>query len=104
MYKILNVILILAAAVLSKDIVFENKEVIISKSQNLLAFLDTDECISPLYFDWDGDGVRDLLTGYWDGLNGYLRFYKNTGGDDFPQFTSWEHIQAAGEDIYAKGG
>lgn len=104
MDKIFLFVFITISLISSQDIVFENKEVIISKSDNNLAFIDTDECISPLFFDWDGDGARDLLTGYWDGLVGYLRFYKNAGGDDFPQFNSWEHLTAAGVEISAKGG
>lgn len=106
MYRSVSVVLvgIIINVYSAKDIVFENKEILISKSNSSLAFIDTDECISPLYYDWDSDGDRDLLAGYWDGALGYLRFYENTGGDDFPTFSSWDHLKANGEDIAAKGG
>lgn len=104
MGKIFILFIFVTSLALGYDITFPDKEVIISKGEQSLAFLDTDECVSPLYFDWDSDGVKDLLTGYWDGAEGYLRFYKNYGGDDFPEFRNWEHVQAAGGDISAKGG
>lgn len=104
MYRILPLLLISINVCFAKDIIFENKEVIISKSNSSLSFIDTDECISPFHFDWDSDGDKDLLMGYWDGALGYLRFYENSGGDDFPTFSSWAHLKSNGEDIAAKGG
>jgi len=34
--------------------------------------------------DWDGDGVKDLLTGVYQ--NGAVYFYPNTGTNTNPQF------------------
>lgn len=50
---------------------------------------------SPFYYDWDGDGVKDLVTGQY--TSGYVRFYKNIGTDTNPQFGStFEYLSADG--------
>ena len=41
---------------------------------------------APLYDDFDGDGVKDLLVGQFG--DGILRIYRNTGSDDEPVFAA----------------
>jgi len=53
---------------------------------------------SPFYYDWDGDGVKDLVTGQYS--SGYVRFYKNIGTNTNPQFgTSFSYLYADGSPI-----
>lgn len=50
---------------------------------------------APYLYDWDGDGVRDLLVGQFG--EGKLRIYKNRGTDSAPKFTTFEWFHAGGE-------
>ena len=50
---------------------------------------------SPLYTDWDGDGDRDMLVGYF-GESGRIRLFDNTGSDDSPSFQDKGDMQAGG--------
>jgi hypothetical protein len=50
--------------------------------------------------DWDDDGNKDLLVS--DG-QGRVRWYRNTGPDDTPQFTLAGALRAAGVDIQVTG-
>src|SRR5262245_55829697 len=50
--------------------------------------------IAPLYVDFDGDGVKDLLVGTF--TPGDLRIYKNYGTDTKPAFREFEVLQAGG--------
>jgi hypothetical protein len=52
---------------------------------------------SPFYYDWDGDGTKDLIVGQYS--SGKVRFYKNTGTDTNPVFGSFSYLQADGVDI-----
>jgi len=50
---------------------------------------------SPVYYDWDGDGVKDLVTGQYS--SGNVRFYKNIGTNTNPQFgASFQYLYADG--------
>jgi hypothetical protein len=42
----------------------------------------------PSWFDWDGDGKKDLLVGQF--AKGNIRFFKNEGGDGLPQLKKGE--------------
>lgn len=46
---------------------------------------------APLVTDWDGDGVRDLLVGQFEG--GQLRIYLNRGTDAAPRFEDFAYFQ-----------
>lgn len=50
---------------------------------------------APIFFDWDGDGLRDLLVGQFG--DGKLRIYRNTGKKDAPAFEGFEWFKAGGE-------
>ena len=51
---------------------------------------------TPCLYDWDGDGLRDLLCG--DG-NGYVSFFKNIGTAQAPAYAAGTRIQAGGKDL-----
>lgn len=55
---------------------------------------------SPLFTDWDGDGLKDLLVGqYGKGATeteGAVRIYKNVGSAKLPRFDSFTYVVANG--------
>jgi hypothetical protein len=55
---------------------------------------------SPVIFDLDGDGKKDLLTG---NTEGQLLFYKNIGTDDKPNFSGYSLIKSDGVAIDLPG-
>ncbi|KAF0243587.1 MAG: hypothetical protein FD180_3235 [Planctomycetota bacterium] len=57
---------------------------------------------APLFVDWDGDGLKDLLVGQFGA--GKLRIYRNTGKKDAPAFEKFEWFQAAGKDGVVETG
>lgn len=74
------------APVLSKPVLITGTErPVISQGMGLAA---------PAYYDWDGDGLKDLLIGeFWSGVeNGmnagsFVRVFKNVGTEERPEFT-----------------
>jgi hypothetical protein len=52
---------------------------------------------SPVVYDWDGDGRKDIVTGQYSG--GYVRFYRNTGTNNNPSFSGFSYLQADGRNI-----
>jgi hypothetical protein len=52
---------------------------------------------SPFVFDWNGDGKKDLLIGQF--TEGRVRFYANTGTNNYPAFSGFTYLQADGSDI-----
>ena len=54
---------------------------------------------APLFTDWDGDGLKDLLVGEFgiDDVMGTLRVYKNTGNARSPKFNDFIHVKAGGD-------
>ena len=55
----------------------------------------------PYAMDWDGDGKKDLLVGHF--IPSKIRFYKNIGTDDNPEFDGYTFLQADGKDIEVGG-
>lgn len=51
---------------------------------------------TPYLYDWDGDGLNDLLSGNGDG---WVFFFKNTGTAQVPSYAAGTHIQAGGADL-----
>lgn len=49
----------------------------------------------PVFEDWDGDGIRDLLTGAGDGS---VSFFKNIGTAAAPKFAAGIHLIKPGPD------
>ena len=52
---------------------------------------------APCVADWDGDGLKDLITGQF--YYGNIRFYKNEGTNESPVFNSFAYLQANGVNI-----
>jgi hypothetical protein len=69
----------------------------------LVAFYNS----SPTVFDWDGDGLKDLLIACCEESGadkiGTLRFYANVGTNEAPVFDGFIHVQADGENIETLG-
>jgi len=57
---------------------------------------------NPCMVDWDGDMVKDLLVGQYSG--GKIRFYKNSGTNIAPLFTTFSYMQADGVDLAVSYG
>lgn len=59
---------------------------------------------SPEFADWDGDGLDDMIVGYWLMSptvfgDGQVRLFKNVGTKGSPQFESQGDLQAGGSTI-----
>ncbi len=70
--------------------------------------LDVTYFSTPLSFDWDNDGLKDLLVGQNYQLSdvGYVSFYKNYGTSTAPVFNGSSRIQACNNscDLSVTGG
>ncbi len=51
---------------------------------------------APVFYDFDKDGIKDLIIGEFKGK---IRFYKNVGSKEIPQFNEFSYLKAEGEDI-----
>jgi hypothetical protein len=51
----------------------------------------------PWVVDWNGDGKKDLLVGCF--YNGNVYFFKNSGTDASPVFTTGTKLKADGQEI-----
>jgi len=49
---------------------------------------------APVYHDFDGDGVPDLVVGEYQ--DGACRIYRNHGTETRPEFRDFEFLQAGG--------
>lgn len=56
--------------------------------------LDTGHA-APIYTDFDGDGLPDLLVGQF--AEGRLRIYRNVGTRQSPKFDNYSWFQAGGK-------
>jgi hypothetical protein len=59
-------------------------------------FLKSGALSRPVAFDWNGDGLLDLVSG---NSAGYLQYFENTGTTGRPQFTDRGYLEAAGKVI-----
>ncbi|MEO0085159.1 MAG: hypothetical protein ABIK37_00870 [candidate division WOR-3 bacterium] len=57
---------------------------------------------SPVMFDWDGDGAKDLICGQF--TSGMIRYYRNLGPDSAPLFNGYEFMRASGSTIILPSG
>jgi len=55
---------------------------------------------SPIFYDFDNDGKKDLVCGNTDGN---LLFYKNTNTAEDPVFSNFEKLKSLGSDIDLPG-
>jgi hypothetical protein len=45
-------------------------------------------------FDWNADGMKDLLVGQNDANHGYVSYYQNVGTDSAPVFDGFTDLQS----------
>ncbi len=64
--------------------------------------IDVGVISDPFMTDWDGDGVTDLLVGQFS--PGKVRYYRNIGSNQNPEFTFSGYLQADGADISVSAG
>lgn len=57
--------------------------------------------VVPAVADWDGDGTLDLIAGNSQGI---INFFRNTGTDAEPRFTTPVPLQAGGHTIHIQPG
>ncbi len=68
------------------------------------------ECIggyhpSPTFFDWDGDGLDDVLLGIRDiSCGARLKIYRNVGAPGAPRFEWLEDFKIGGAEPRLPGG
>jgi hypothetical protein len=61
--------------------------------------VDVGDYSTPVVYDWNNDGRKDLIIGSRTGaastgFHGYVNFYENTGSDSSPSFSSSSQIQS----------
>lgn len=57
-------------------------------------YLDASDYSAPVMYDWNSDGLQDLLVGQTNGGNGYVSYYQNYGTASTPVFNGFSYIQA----------
>jgi hypothetical protein len=57
---------------------------------------------APFVYDWDGDGVKDLLVGQFG--NGILTIYRNEGTNAAPKLAAGVKFKAGGKDGVVPSG
>ena len=55
----------------------------------------------PTVVDWDGDGKLDIVSGNSQGL---IRFFKNKGSNESPEFDNAVNLKACGHEIHVQAG
>ena len=59
----------------------------------------------PSYWDWDNDGLPDLIVGEGSGsYTAKVRVYLNTGSVSSPSFSTYFYAQSGGSDLTVPGG
>ncbi|MBI5741630.1 MAG: hypothetical protein HZA16_13060 [Nitrospirae bacterium] len=60
--------------------------------------IDVGEYSVPEVYDWNNDGMKDLIVGSRTGtspsFHGYVNFFENTGTDSSPSFSGSSFLQA----------
>lgn len=57
---------------------------------------------APIFVDFDGDGLKDLLVGQF--REGKLRIYKNVGTRSLPKFDGFRWFEAGGKIAQIEAG
>ena len=61
--------------------------------------LDVGHNSSPTVFDWNNDGLQDLIVGRTEGIPACLYLFLNTGSSGNPLFSATDTVRCAGEPI-----
>ncbi len=56
---------------------------------------------SPCVYDWDGDGIKDLIVGQFS--SGKVNLYLNSGTNSSPELDASTFLKAGGTDITLSG-
>lgn len=60
--------------------------------------LDANDWSAPVVYDWNNDGMKDLLVGQRVTINGVttgrVSYFENLGTDDAPSFNTSSYVQA----------
>jgi hypothetical protein len=67
--------------------------------------IDVGSWSAPLVYDWDSDGLNDLLVGRKGADNtAYVSFYKNQGTEASPLFNGYNDIMTCSDPCTIGGG
>lgn len=64
--------------------------------------IDVGSYAAPLAVDWNSDGLKDLITGQFDG--GMIRYYPNIGTNDSPVFEEFFYLMNGPEPLSVPWG
>jgi hypothetical protein len=78
----------------SDDPVFNSRILLIAKNEHAGS-----ERITPLSYDWNKDGNKDIIAG---GMDGKIKMYINKGSDSEPLFNDYSLLQL-GDDVFDIG-
>ena len=93
MLKIISILIIILLASPSFALMeFGAEEIVRAEGSDI----DVGSYSTPSFFDWNNDGLDDLIIG--DGT-GKVRAYLNTGTVDAPVFSNYFFVQADGSDL-----
>jgi len=62
---------------------------------------NADARATPIVYDWNGDGNKDLVVGTF---TGQIQIYMNTGSNTNPTFSSYSNLQVGGTDFNLTAG
>lgn len=80
-------------AVHAQTPVFETGEYVLANG----SIIDVGWYGSPFFYDWNGDGLKDLIVGQYS--SGYVRLYLNSGSPSTPTYTTFSYLYADGSPI-----
>ncbi len=73
--------------------VFENAQYVYANG----ILVDVGYYGSPFFYDWNGDGLKDLIVGQF--TSGRVRVYLNSGSPSTPAYTTFTYLYADGSPI-----
>ena len=94
-----SLLFILAVSVVNSYASYQSSLSFTGYLQDANGDIDAGDFSVPLVYDWNSDGIKDLLVGSrtgtaQTGYHGYVSFYENIGTNSSPVFGSSSYIQA----------